>query len=677
MEGSFLQDLAVVVLAAGLVTVLFHQLRQPVVLGYILAGVLIGPKATNFALIQSQANIQTLSQLGVVLLMFSLGLQFSFRRLMRVGATAGLAGTLEILLMVSIGYGVGRVFGWSRMDSVFLGAMLLSSSSIIIVKTLNDLKLAKQKFAEIIFGITVVEDLFAIAAIALLSGIAQAGSLSVKDVVFTGGRMVIFLTTTLVTGLILIPYLLRYVVRFKSDEMLLVTVLGLAFGVAILAAKLGYSVALGAFLIGAIMAETRERGRIEALILPVRDMFSAIFFVAIGMLFDPHMLAQHWVPVLVVMAVLIIGKTHAAALGAFVAGNDVRTSLRVGMGLTQIGEFAFIITQLGMTLKVTSDFLYPIAVSVASATTLITPYLIKHSDSIVDLMARPVPKGVSSYLQIYTHWVARLSSGSRGTTQIRQLMRKWMLQIGLNLALVAGLLIGAATVARHSAAWQADVPSWTGGARSAIWLSAMLLALPLLIATMRKVRAVAMVLAEMSVARSAAREHTPAIRSVVGNVILAFGTLGVALWVILLSAALLPPWPVTVVLMLILAVVTAILWKSFIQIYAKAQIALRETLTTAPPVTLDAHRTLPTILHDAELETLPIMPQSPAAGKLIRELQLRTRTGASAVGIERNGNSIINPGPDEELQAGDKVLLLGNPAQLAAARKLLAGKQAS
>src|SRR5215510_10273640 len=294
MHGvTFLQDLAVVMLVAGVVMVIFRRLRQPVVLGYIIAGMIIGPHTPPYQLIHDQATINTLSELGVILLMFSLGLEFSLRKLKRVGAPALIAALLEILLLFWVGYEIGRLFAWPLLDSIFLGAMLSMSSTTVIIKVLGELGKMKEHFAELIFGILIIEDILGIAMIALLSGIAMTGTFSVSEVGMTIGKLGTFLVVALVAGLIAVPRLLGYVARFKSNEMLLITVLGLCFGVSLLALKLGYSVALGAFIIGAVIAEAREIHRIEALIEPVRDMFSAIFFVAIGLQINPKTLMEH------------------------------------------------------------------------------------------------------------------------------------------------------------------------------------------------------------------------------------------------------------------------------------------------------------------------------------------------------------------------------------------------
>src|SRR3989454_1081920 len=436
--ATFLQDLAVVMIVAGLVTVIFHRLKQPVVLGYIIAGVIIGPHTPPFPLIQSEGTVTTLSELGIILLMFSLGLEFSLRKLCKVGGTAFIAALLQTLLMIWGGYEIGRMFGWHTMDSLFLGAMLSISSTTIIVKALADLGKSKERFAQLIFGILIIEDILAIILIALLSGIAMTGTLSVTNLGVTVGKLVIFLVFALVIGLIPVPPLLGYVAKFKSNEMLLITALGLCFGSSLLAAKLGYSVALGAFIIGAVVAEARQIHRIEILTEPIRDMFSAVFFVAIGLLIDPAILLEHWLPVLVITLVVVIGKVVTCSFGTFVAGNDSRTSLRVGMGLAQIGEFSFIIASLGVTLHVTSGFLYPVAVAVSAITTLLTPYLIKGADGLVNWFDREAPRSLVGSLELYTQWVAHL--GGQRHSSIAW-MRKWLWQMGLNAALIAAVFV--------------------------------------------------------------------------------------------------------------------------------------------------------------------------------------------------------------------------------------------
>jgi len=673
---TFLQDLALVMIVAAIVTVLFRQFKQPVVLGYILAGVIIGPHTPPFPLIADEDAIKTLSELGVIFLMFSLGLEFSLRKLRVVGATAFIAATLEIFLMIWVGYELGRLFGWKQMDCIFLGAILSISSTTIIVKALEEIGKTREKFAGLIFGILVVEDILAIVMIALLSGFAATGSLAAADIGRTVLQLSAFLGALLVGGLIAVPRLLDYVAKFKSNEMLLVTVVGLCFGVSLLAVKLGYSVALGAFLIGAIIAEARQIVKIEALTHPVRDLFSAVFFVSIGLLIDPKVLMQYAGPIFLITAAVIIGKVFTCALGTFLAGHDQRTSLRVGMGLAQIGEFSFIIAALGLSLNVTSGFLYPIAVAVSALTTLFTPYLIRSSDFVVAWFDRTAPRPVTAALETYTRWVGD-AAASRQPGLAGRLVRKWAWQIALNLLLIAAVFITAAALRGRAFAWWPAVPGGFEGAKALLWLAAMLLSLPMFIAAVRKLQAMGMLIAEISVSRAAAGENTEAFRAIVSTTILVAGCLGLLPFVLVLSSAILPSRNVLLVLALIIAAAVILLRRHFIRLYSRAQAALHDTLAQPPAPRRETAPQLPSLMRDAQLTLVTISAQSPAAGQLIGELGLRTATGASVVGIERAGENIVNPGPDEELRVEDRVLLIGSQIQLEAAKTLLAEKMSA
>lgn len=667
-----LQDLAVVLIVAGLVTVICHRFKQPVVLGYIIAGVIIGPHTPPFPLIQDKATIDTLAELGVILLMFSLGLEFSLRKLTQVGTPAFIAALLEILLLFWVGYEIGHYFEWKAMDSIFLGAMLSMSSTTVIIKVLGELGKMKERFAQLIFGILIIEDILGIAMIALLSGIAMTGDLSASDVGLTLGKLGIFLTVTLVVGLLAVPRLIGYVARFKSNEMLIITVLGLCFGVALLAVKLGYSVALGAFVIGAVIAEVREIHRIEALIEPVRDMFSAIFFVAIGLLIEPKMLIEYWRPILVITLAVIVGKVLTCSFGAFVGGNDTRTSLRVGMGLAQIGEFSFIIASLGLTLNVTSKFLYPIAVAVSTLTTLFTPYLIRSSDPLVSWFDRVAPARLVNRLALYTRWVGQWRE-SKQPSMVAKFSRRWTWQMILNCVLIAGVFIAATFAAKKPPGWLPELPGGAEGTKAALWFAAMILSLPLLIATYRKLEALGLLLGETAAQRFQNDPRATVIQNVIANTVPLAGVVCLGLLLLVLSRALLPSWRILIVLLIVILGVAVLLWRSFVKVYSKAQNALEATFAEPPPVKHDP-APLAGLLKAAQIEPVTIVESSPARGKLIRELALRTATGASVVAIERAGNTNVNPGPDEEILSGDQILLLGRREQLEAARKSLLGK---
>jgi CPA2 family monovalent cation:H+ antiporter-2 len=578
MHAHFIQDLAVIMLVAGIITVLFHRLRQPVVLGYILAGVIVGPHTPPFPLITDTATINTLAELGVVFLLFSLGLEFNLRKLREVGPTALVAAVAEILLMTWIGYEIGRAFGWKTLDALFLGAMLAISSTTIIVKALDDLRLKQQRFAQLIFGILIVEDILAIGIIALLSSFAVSGSMDGTQVTGTLVRLVVFMAVTLVLGLLLVPRLLSYVARFNSDEMLLVTVLGLCFGVSLLVIRLEYSVALGAFMIGAIIAEARELKRIERLIAPLRDMFSAIFFVAIGLLIDPKVVVAYALPIALITLVVVTGKVLTCSLGTFVAGHDGRTSLRVGMGLAQIGEFSFIIAALGVSLKVTSDFLYPVVVAVSVITTLLTPYLIRASDPLAGWLGLRLPAWLRQSLGLYTEWLQSIQPSGQ-TAALAAIVWRILAHVAVNMMLIAAIFFGMAFFSEQVTGLLGTSTLAPRYQRAVLWGTALALALPFLIATYRKLKALGMLLAELGVPESRAGRHTPKVRAVLAEVFPVLSLLLLFLLISALSSSLLPPVELLVAGVTGVALLGALLWRRMVVLHARLQIALRESFT--------------------------------------------------------------------------------------------------
>jgi CPA2 family monovalent cation:H+ antiporter-2 len=571
---AFIQDLAVIMLAAGIVTVLFHLLRQPVVLGYIAAGVLIGPHTKWYAsLVTDEQSIRTVAELGLIFLLFSLGLEFSLRHLRRVGATAVVAALAGIVTMLWLGYELGLAFGWSAMDALFLGAMLSISSTTITIKAIDELGLKQQAFAHIVFGILIVEDVLAIAMIALLSGVAATGTVVPGEVLATLGGLTVFLVASLVIGILAVPRLLDYVARFRHDEMLLVGVLGLLFGFCLLVTWLGYSVALGAFVIGVIIAEARSLARIERLIAPLRDMFSAVFFVAVGLQLDPQALADYAGPIAAITTVVIAGKILARGAGAFAAGQSGRVSLRVGMSLAQIGEFSFIIAALGASLKVTSGFLYPVAVAVSAITTLFTPYLIRASDPLARRLHIAMPYPLRRIFHLYTQWLQGLRlQGDRAV--IAAMVRRILLQTFVNLCLVTAIFAGIAWLARARAADIAALLPHRPMANALLWGAALLLSLPFLIAAYRKLKALAMLLAEMGVH---AGRHTERARRVVAEVLPAVSITAMLLLVGALSSSILPPAELLVAVLAMAALVLILLRQILVKLHSRLQIALLET----------------------------------------------------------------------------------------------------
>lgn len=670
---AFLQDLAVVMLAAGIVTVLFHGLRQPVVLGYILAGFIIGPHFLSQPLVTSQESVQTLAELGVVFLLFALGLEFNLRKMRQIGPTALIVAPLETALLFFAGFMIGRVFGWKTIDSVYLGAILMISSTTIITKTLGELGAQRQPFAQAIYGILIVEDIIAVLVMASLSAASGGRSVDWAGLLGLGLRMSEFVVVALIGGLLLVPRVLRWVGRFRGDETLLIAVLGMCFGLALLASKLGFSVALGAFIMGALIAESEVIHRIERLVLPLRDMFSAVFFVAIGMLIDPGILWHHGLAVAVIASALVFGKLLACTVGCFLAGYERSTAIRVGVGLGQIGEFSFIIAGVGAAQGMTSSFLYPIAVGVSAVTTVLTPYLIRNADRIVRWHDRIMPSWVLQYQEDYVAWVRRLRE-RRASDGVRPIIRRILFHLAVNVALVAAFFLGALVIHDWGFAWLQRLPGWMGDGRTLLWLGALVVSLPVMIAFVRKLQALGILLSELAIRQSQQQRQRVAMRALVSNTILFAGTAGIGVVVLALSAPLLPAKEVLIVLCAFAGVLAVLFRAQFIRLYSRAQNVIQETLTRPHPVAEvepSPAPALPPLLKDAALRTVHLSAHSIAVGRSLRELGLRTRCGASVIAIRRGPQTWHNPEADQLLESGDELLLLGREEQLQTATELL------
>ncbi len=403
---GLITDLALILISAGITTLIFKWLKQPLVLGYIVAGVLAGPYFHLFPTVADSESITIWAEIGVVFLLFSLGLEFSFKKLVNVGSSALITAITEVICMLLIGFSLGQILGWTTMDSLFLGGMLSMSSTTIIIKAFDDLGLRNQKFTSIVFGTLVVEDLVAILMMVMLSTLSVSQHFVGEAMVGSLLKLGFFLILWFLVGIYILPSFLKKVKPLMNDETLLIIALGLCLGMVVLATYTGFSAALGAFIMGSILAETIEGKRIEHLIKGLKDFFGAVFFVSVGMMVDPEVLYKYAVPVLVISLVTIIGKSLFSSFGVLLSGKSLKISIQSGFSLAQIGEFAFIIASLGYSLGVISEFIYPIIVAVSVITTFTTPYFIRISEPFYLWLSRHLPKRVLDAIERY-------SSGSK------------------------------------------------------------------------------------------------------------------------------------------------------------------------------------------------------------------------------------------------------------------------
>lgn len=419
--ATLINDLALILICAGVMTLLFKKLKQPLVLGYVVAGFLASPHMPYTPSVMDTANIQTWADIGVIFLLFALGLEFSFKKIVKVGGAAIIAACTIIFCMILLGITVGTSFGWQRMDSIFLGGMIAMSSTTIIYKAFDDLGMRKKQFTGLVLSVLILEDILAIVLMVMLSTMAVRHNFEGSEMLESIGKLLFFLILWFVVGIYLIPELLKRCRKLMSEETLLIVSLGLCFGMVVMAARTGFSAAFGAFIMGSILAETVEAESIERLVKPVKDLFGAVFFVSVGMMVDPAMIVEYALPIIMITLAVILGQSLFGTLGVLLAGQPLKTAMQCGFSLTQIGEFAFIIASLGVSLHVTSDFLYPIVVAVSVITTFLTPYMIR--------FAEPASNFVDTHLPVkWKNFLLHYSSGSQ-TMNHESLWKKLILAL--------------------------------------------------------------------------------------------------------------------------------------------------------------------------------------------------------------------------------------------------------
>jgi monovalent cation:H+ antiporter-2, CPA2 family len=647
---TLIQDLALILAAAAFVTLVCKWLKQPVVLGYILAGFLVGPHSSFLPTVKESGNISIWAEIGVIFLLFGLGLEFSFRKLAKVGPSASITALVEVISMLGLGYLAGQFLGWSDLDSLFLGGILSISSTTIIIRAFDELGLKSRKFVSLVFGALIIEDLVAILLLVLLSTLAVTRRFEGVALIEETAKLGFFLVLWFVAGIFLVPSFLKKARRFLNDETLVIVSLALCLVMVLLASKAGFSPALGAFIMGSLLAETTEAEKIEHLTRPIKDFFAALFFVSVGMLIDPAVLVAQAGPIFFITILTIFGKSLSTTLGALISGQTLRHSVQSGLSLAQIGEFPFIIASLGLTLKVTSDFLYPIAVAVSAITTLSTPYLIRASDSIADAIEQRIPSSLAQAIHRYSSTMQNTSPSNASRTFVKTRLLR-MLVNSIVVIAIYGLCetwlrpFVMRQLDAHEAAttvyafvtlllaspflWAVALGGTQASSMTELIRNARTLGPLIFIEVARFVFALGLVLSFIT--------HLRLIESSLG-----FATVGLAMAAIFLF------W---------LRLGTVYRWfeRRFL-----TNLGERERLESS-----NVTETAPTLTPwDAHIAYFKIPQEAAFLGQSLVELGIRERFGVSIALIQRGRRRFVVPSGDEKIYPGDNIGVIGTDAQL-------------
>lgn len=618
------------------------------VLGYIIAGFLVGPNFHVFPTIADSEGIKTWSEIGVIFLLFSLGLEFSFKKLMKVGGTAAIAAFVEITCITVAGYYVGQLMGWGTMDSLFLGGLLASSSTTIIIRAFEELGIKKKPFTKIVFGVLVIEDIVVILMMVLLSTMAVSRQFEGTEMIFTILKLSFFLAIWFLAGIFLLPTFLKKMEKYINNETLLILSIALCLGMVILATQVGFSAELGAFIMGSIIAETTVSEKVEHLIQPVKDLFGAIFFVSVGMLIDPKMIGEYWGPVLWVTLLTIIGKFVSTSAGALLSGQTLRQSVQVGMSMAQVGEFAFIIATLGLSLGVTSDFLFPVAVGVSAITTFTTPYMIKYSVPLSEWLERVLPakwidtlnrySASSQTLQADSDWKIVLRSYIRvivlnsvilmgvillnvyyiGPFVMKYIQNEWLAKI---LAVVIGIAMMSPFI------WALMIQKISSIAYKALWLDSKYNHGPLVVVEV--------------------------VRNVVAVLLVGF-----------LVNQYFPFWQALLGTGIVMASVLIVLRSQLQKYYNRIERRFLANLNARETADAEKSPRRDLLPWDAQVSEIEVNPWSSLIDKPLVSLELREKYGINIGAIKRGEVTIYAPTRDEKIFPHDTLIVIGTEEQL-------------
>lgn len=671
VSNNFVEDLALAMCVAALTTVIFEYLRQPVVIGYLLAGMVVGPHVP-IPLLADKERIESLAELGLILLMFGLGLEFSIRRLVRLGPKSGFVTALQVALMLWLGYVCGRAMGWSTLESVFTGALLSISSTTIVAKA-YERHHAPAGLRELIFGVLLAEDLVAVVELAALTALASGNEVNASMILTTVGTLALFLAAMVAGGMLIVPRAIRIVARIDRSEPLLIASIGICFAFAIIAEHAGYSVALGAFLAGSLVAESGEAHKVESAIVAVRDMFGAVFFVSVGMMLDPSLVAAHWQALIVLTVAVIVGKLVGVTTGAILVGSGPRIALGAGLSMAQIGEFSFIIAGLGLRMHAARAQLYSLAIAVSVITTFLTPFLIKASAPLSHAFEARLPSTLRLFDLLYGGYMAEL-------VRADSVARRTSVRRVLATAVCGVIVIVAVIIASEH--WMLPIADWiahlTGMsievAEPIVEVAALAICMLPGLAMYRASGNLADALAWRTLpdsSREATMEH-PAWGSL-REMVRVTAMVAFVMIVLAIVQPFLEPIDGVVIVGAAAIALAIATWRGM----RRMEVEMRHVVALIGEASWRkgaGGRTTqveePVLAGVGPVSSVAISPQSGAIGKTLRELGLR-ETGATIVGIARGDNNAVIPSSDELIRDGDIVAIAGPRSAVEKARRTL------
>ena len=666
---NLVRDLAVILISAGVFTIISKALKQPLILGYIIAGILIGPHVDFYFGISSTEAVHQWAEIGMIFMMFGLGLEFSFKKLLKVGKGAIITAGCKFLGVFVMGFVTAQAMGWSTMESIFLGGLLSMSSTTVIVKCFDELGLKSKPYAQVAFGTIILEDLIAILLMVLLTSLAVSKGFAGGEMAFNLAKLAFFLILWFLVGIFVIPTLLKKAKKYLNSEILLIVSIGLCFGMVAIASAVGFSSALGAFVMGSILSETIEGERIDKVVTPLKDLFGAIFFVSVGMMVSPADIVAHWATILIITLLVWVSDIIFVTLGGVLAGKGLENGLHTGFSLAQLGEFGFIIAGVGCSLGVMRGFIYPVIIAVSVITTFTTPYLIRAAGPAYSFLSRHLPQGL---LQKLSPQVETNSGSEQEQSEWKKLLKAYALRITMYGVVIIALDIASRLYLEPLVLKL--LPQWSEGSRTALNLSVTLLVMGPFFYGLG-VSTGAINNSAVKLLKQKKSNALPIFALILLRSMIAIG----AVLSVVAARVKLSAW--AIVLIIIAGITLIMIARHYVKKYTRFEQMFINNLNEKEkrqrelaPVSSSVMAKLGN--YDVHLELICVSPDSEYIGQKLKDLPLRSITGANIIKITRGSRSIIIPSGDEVLYPMDALLAVGSSEQIEKLKGLVENSKA-